>query len=143
MSSTDLKVLAHSIADSISDRLHDSIRGWQCSVFYRPPWRSDARPYAVWTSSFTVGKVIGTVDVTWGVNLRGAYIVKSKWTFKPHSFTTRQARAHFISITEEMNKNAPKVEAIMREEISMMGDPVLVLAKKARKSAQSPAEVLE
>lgn len=140
MSSTDLKAVAEGIAESISDKLHDSIRGWQCSVFYRPPWRNDVRPYAVWTSSFALGTIIGTVDVSWGVNGNGAYIVKSKWTFKPHSFTTRQARANFILVTEEMNKNAPKVEAIMREEISMMGDPVLILAKKARKLAQSPRQ---
>lgn len=132
---------AQSINQAISNELNSRFNGWTVNHWLRDQtgYYSRLKPYCVWTSTFTRNKVSGSVRVVWTQNGKNAYILKANWTFNPTSFTTRAHRADFIIVTQEMSNNAPFVEQLMRAEIANMGDPIEVLAKKARKSKTSSA----
>lgn len=134
--SSQLEEVAESITQSLAARIAVEFPAWRAQHWYA---RWSTRPSCTWIAKVKKGKVEGTVTVVWTINHKGAAIVKARWGLSPMSYPTREVRAAFMCISEEMSHNAPHVERVMREEIANMGDPIQVLAKKAKKAKKSRA----
>ncbi len=131
---SDLAQVAEGITQSIQSVFQDRFPSWTIHEFYA---RWSVRPSCTWIAKLKQGSVEGSVSVVWTINSKGASIVKVRWGISPMSYPTREMRTAFMCISEEMSHNAPHVENAMRVEIANMGDPIQVLAKKAKKSRMS------
>ena len=78
--------------------------------------------------------MFGTITIVWTRSGKGKVTIKSRWMLKPMAFTTREMKAAFLAVSEEMSHNAPKIELLLREEAKNMGDPMELLSKTAKKS---------
>lgn len=125
------------IEDAIRQKARVDFPAWRIESSYHDStntYRSTSSTNVWFKAYIRQGSVFGTITVVWTRSSKGKITIKSRWMLKPMSFTTREMKAAFLVVTEEMSHNAPKIELLLREEAKNMGDPMELLSKTAKKS---------
>ena len=126
------------IEDAIRQKARVDFPAWRIESSYHDPTTNTYKSTSstnVWFKAYIrQGSVFGTITIVWTRSGKGKVTIKSRWMLKPMAFATREMKAAFLAVSEEMSHNAPKIELLLREEAKNMGDPMELLSKTAKKS---------